>query len=689
MAVVSAFHRYELGVDKPIHILPEHLTFDEFFIGNPGWQGSNTFIEAEAFWQAGGYDESMPSTQDRDFAIRVLEVSKLRGKKILVNEWPLLRHHAHTGERVTLCQVGKRKGLDLFYEKYAPRMDAETREASFERAERLFGYRRQCSPNAIPQADSYKTYEDEPPVKLVIGVTSSCARNVRSQITSIERQIQQEQKFDGQVQYLLLTNGGCDDEIKAALQEVYPKNFSVRLVDLAEQEKRYACFPHSSVFDFSAIGRKSIAFSRSLLHFFSWEEAKKQGSDCKVLILDDDLQFESLSIEDGTLGSRRLNFLGKISSLIRNSDADIIVSPYSDAPALPFYSSLRTQLVDVYYTLLNFSSVAPGQDFDADIRQLQEVINGDDYYYDFSSARFDHLECPVIWQPDSGAEGSKVAEVFSVFLRDIQYLNEQANISRPLLASSKAWNETAGSISYRRGGIALYRKLSLLVDVPNLSVSIEVGDLSTQARRSDFISAIHMVKNMGVKIEEVSLPLRHHRRIQEAPCEISATKLADDIVGLCFYRVFSEFYDGKFPSEPRIQSRFLGIVDDYLELIAVNHLRADQLVLQIRALLSENHWWMNQSRSVHGAEIEAVNMALDLFRINHLNGNVVEQIGKVREITKGFDVVSQIQQLVRVFAREGLGGATAESKCEGAWPAINGTRFEDFATEETRVAAAT
>ncbi|MBB5211891.1 glycosyltransferase family 2 protein [Microbulbifer hydrolyticus] len=651
-AVVSAFHRHESGVDSVVRISAKNLTLEKFFIGNPGWQGSNTFVHAETFWRAGGYDESMPSTQDRDFAIRVLEVSRSRGQDILVNDEALLRHHAHQNERVTLCREGKRRGLDLFYEKYAPRMNAKTRQASLERAERLFGYRRQSFPAARQEVECYQSYEDEPPIRLVIGVTSSCARNVKNQIASLARQIRREPKFAGMCRYVVLTNGRCEEEVKTCLQEFAPQGFTARVVGLAEQRASFSRFPYRDVFELGSVSRKSIAFSRTLLHFFCWEEAKKQGADCRVLILDDDLQFESLAIESGALKRKNLNFLGKIGRLSRNSAADIIVSPYSDAPALPFYSSLRTQLLDIYHTLYHFARQSPENTFSFDLCTLKEISGKGDYYYDLSSARYDHLERAAAWQLVGPSKGQCVSDCFRAFLRDIQYLSQQANITRPLLASPHAWNATEGGNSVRRGGIALYLNLSLLVDVPNLSPLIERGGFLTHARRSDFIAAIHMVKNKSVKMEEVSLPLRHHRRVQNSPCEISPEKLAEDIVGLCFYRVFAEYCDGRFSTGSGLRKRFAGLVNEYLDRIAINHLRADQLVQQISELLAGDHWWRSQGSGIHAVDLEATEAAIDSLRDTHLNNNVIRQMHGVKQIIERFDVVAEVDRLLRFFTRD-------------------------------------
>lgn len=54
------------------------LAVDDFLIGNPGWQGSNTFATATKLVAAGGFRESLVSCHDRDLAIRMLDLPETR-----------------------------------------------------------------------------------------------------------------------------------------------------------------------------------------------------------------------------------------------------------------------------------------------------------------------------------------------------------------------------------------------------------------------------------------------------------------------------------------------------------------------------------------------------------------------------------------------------------------------------------
>jgi glycosyltransferase involved in cell wall biosynthesis len=58
--------------------LLQALATDDFLIGNPGWQGSNTFATATKLVAAGGFRESLVSCHDRDLAIRMLDLPETR-----------------------------------------------------------------------------------------------------------------------------------------------------------------------------------------------------------------------------------------------------------------------------------------------------------------------------------------------------------------------------------------------------------------------------------------------------------------------------------------------------------------------------------------------------------------------------------------------------------------------------------
>lgn len=75
--VLSGLRVIKDGVEIPRAPLSS-VTVDDFLAGNPGWQGSNTFVKLEALMRVGGFTDGLPSTNDRDLAVRLLGLPDLK-----------------------------------------------------------------------------------------------------------------------------------------------------------------------------------------------------------------------------------------------------------------------------------------------------------------------------------------------------------------------------------------------------------------------------------------------------------------------------------------------------------------------------------------------------------------------------------------------------------------------------------
>jgi glycosyltransferase involved in cell wall biosynthesis len=138
---------WKTGDTEVVHELTSDLlTPRNFFIGNPGVQGSNLFIKATILLDIGGFDETFPSATDRELMIRLLDEierhNQVSNQKYLLKvvEKPLVIHHNHGGKRVNSNIFLKKAGLDLFYQKYCTRFSKQDFLSSLERAKRLFQY---------------------------------------------------------------------------------------------------------------------------------------------------------------------------------------------------------------------------------------------------------------------------------------------------------------------------------------------------------------------------------------------------------------------------------------------------------------------------------------------------------------------------------------------------------------------
>lgn len=136
--VVSGL-RIQINGEEMPRAAPLSFRVEEFLIGNPGWQGSNTFISLRALIEAGLFTEGLESCNDRDLAIRLLSLDTPRfaftGK--LTASWNLDTNRSSLS---SWRGEAKRTGLKQFFALHGHRMSKEVACRFFERAEKLFGW---------------------------------------------------------------------------------------------------------------------------------------------------------------------------------------------------------------------------------------------------------------------------------------------------------------------------------------------------------------------------------------------------------------------------------------------------------------------------------------------------------------------------------------------------------------------
>jgi len=109
-----------------------------FLVGNPGWQGSNTFVDLDLLVAAGGFREGMASLNDRDLAIRLLRHPRAAWR--LTGRWTASWYADTPGNLSEARSEAKREGLRAFWGLYGDEMGPGERSSFFDRAERLFGF---------------------------------------------------------------------------------------------------------------------------------------------------------------------------------------------------------------------------------------------------------------------------------------------------------------------------------------------------------------------------------------------------------------------------------------------------------------------------------------------------------------------------------------------------------------------
>jgi GT2 family glycosyltransferase len=170
--VAADFRRHESGAASPaLTTSPPTLAAADFLTANPGIQGSNLFVRLSVLLAAGGFDEALPSTTDRDLCIRIADLGTVRYARIPI---ALVDHFADSDRSrlSTPASPAKLEGLSAFWRKYRGRMSPEQQQAFQDRAVRLFAW--------CPPADhvAVQSMNAERGIALILGLPADADRPV-------------------------------------------------------------------------------------------------------------------------------------------------------------------------------------------------------------------------------------------------------------------------------------------------------------------------------------------------------------------------------------------------------------------------------------------------------------------------------------------------------------------------------
>lgn len=157
--VISGLRLVKDGVPCP-RSLPQGLTDLMFLAGNPGWQGSNTFVALSALKAVGGFRDGLPSLNDRDLAIRLLRWPGIR--VAYTGQWTSTWHLTTKAPALSSPRsLVKLQGLRWFWQIYGSEMRPAETKLFFARAKELFGLGRDeiladktdQPPHSLPRGD--------------------------------------------------------------------------------------------------------------------------------------------------------------------------------------------------------------------------------------------------------------------------------------------------------------------------------------------------------------------------------------------------------------------------------------------------------------------------------------------------------------------------------------------------------
>ena len=565
VAAGMIYHKSTEHTGRPLTV-PNRLDVEDLLVRNPHIQGSNLFVRLRMLLEAGGFDEALASTTDRDICIRLVDLGSV-GCGCLDEH---LVHHYAEDDRARLSTPGgdaKCAGLRQFYRKYRGRMTEDQRSAFIKRSRDWFD----CDPTTTPLSPSPARpslddrHSSEGKLELLVGaITSPRVDNVAHLVDGLVNKLGHRNEVVLEV--LLLENGLHDpasrDELRELVDRASHRGLDIEAKTLEEQESDV----EAGVFHIGSdrlAERRSIALARTMLQHYLFLKAKpRQGA--VVWILDDDVMLEGLRYrDDGSLEAFDVDYASAIRRL-KETGSCVVLGEVVGDPPLPFLSCIRTQLVDLYYNLGHLAALRPKARYpDRTDENRLSRLSRRDYYYDLSRTETDHLESPFWYE--ASEDGMQVERVFGEMVSRLPEMLTGSQIFRPLVQTVRD-DPVSGLVpSVNRGPSTLLFDLQALRDFPNAVPTIGGSD----TRRSDMVWSLLNRFVGGCKIVQAPLPVRQVRRaIPDAGPDFHT--LAQDIRG---YALYSSLHDVLLDraqerqrrGEPPYSRRLLVLDDDHIE----------------------------------------------------------------------------------------------------------------------------
>ena len=529
--VVSGLVRYDELRPEGFNLsIPTELDCVSFLTGNPHVQGSNLFVRMDSFLEAGGFDEALLSCTDRDFCIRLFEGG--------AHEWArldehLVHHDARRSGRISdPGSDRKRQGITGFAMKHQFRMSDEVWEDFLKISKDRFGVvidsslaSKESLVDTTKRRGSPLPVESlEIPYDLTIGVTFGDLCLVGQFAESLQRVVSE---WPHRVRLVACLHNLAMGEVMAVLNNVDSVNLDVSVydeessIDLARSGSLGPWFVDEG-------RRNGASWGRCVLHRRLLDEV---GGDSRpvIWIVDEDMLLHEGEAENG--GGTGADMLLRAVSLMEDRSIDVGVGHVIGDPPVPPMFTLRSQLIDLYYSNLS-------KEGGAKIRMSWSPENLHDIHHDLSTDRFDHIEFP--W----GMFNIKSDE------ESLKKIHGGRYFSRPVHSD---WMERVGSDLIVRGGNTIVLDPNVLGEWSN--VAPYAGGI--QSRRGDSMWCLYSQRIGGKTVG------KERRRVSWIPFAVpqsrAFSKLANDdienlrgdIMGSMIMRVLGDIFPPGQMSENR------------------------------------------------------------------------------------------------------------------------------------------
>lgn len=525
--VATGIHRFEAVDGHPqICEAPDALRAHDFLVGNPGIQGSNLFIRLSSVLEAGGFDESLPSTTDRDLCIRLADIGSIRYGRVRGH---FVNHYAEP-DRPRLSSAGspyKLDGLSAFWRKYSGRMSAEQKRECIARATALFHWTppgvSSTDDSLLPHSDA--THSGKAPTHatfpLFVGVVSSDPVTLEPLVRGLA-ELGATDSID-RVLLLVLDNGCALDHLGRIIRDAREAGLEAIVIDIERQREDTGKGCFGSDFSVRPIGQVGIPQARTMLQrYLGALMASEAGSIGWVL--DDDMR----------LDSRMASFVSWLPAF-KDHGIDVLIGTCEGASPNPPLHGLRVHLVDLLHNIHWLNNLPPHSPLpDRTVENSALRSRYPDYYYDLSRKHTAHLEMPHWLEP--AFPGELVSEAYTRLSASALGILSGRPLTRPLVVYDPPDPVASAHDSVNRAGCTFILNHRALCLTPNTMPQVHGCD----ARRSDMIWAIVNRYYRSMTIKAVGVPICHVGRVPATPI-LDVQKIRSDLIGSTLVAGLTDF----------------------------------------------------------------------------------------------------------------------------------------------------
>lgn len=555
-------------------ILPDDLSLEHLLEGNPGIGNSNTFVKLSMVLMAGCYDEFCQSNIDRDFFIRLFQLSP---KHKIIHNRLVISYTDNDRPRITNNVQLRERNLRYLYYKYSGLMSESSKGRLFHWTKSLFDIDREKIEYIDELGNELYRNEivfnhKEKRQPLIIGFITDDDQASSNLIKNIRKKIP--------IDALVIINSTNNAQILSKTTEsLNETTFAYEIVDATIWEKSLQDGTYGDYFKkFKRID--SIPLGRTILHHHLYNVSQNYDSPA-IWIIDDDVDFSNIS-----LTKEEFNFFGFINEY--SSKTDVVIGGISSDPPIPALSCIRTQLVDFLYN--SSASLPQNADFSMEDKT--------DYYYDLSSLRSDHLEHPI---SSNKTQSEHIHTIFS-----------GKSVSRPAIQGDcSAFVLTLT----KRGGNTIVFDREVLRNFPVINLEYE----SKLARRGDLTWAIFNQLVSGKKIADHGFCLNHQRVRSNFEISRELEKSASDIVGYAFNKALMDVIKLIFDDKDCDHSTVLTNLTDHNYLIILRNSYTTHLKHRLASFIMNYYRIIGLTKLITEIQPEAQVYYIQLKDIEQLN----------------------------------------------------------------------